>query len=112
MIDRYWSPVQLFSISPVVTVEMTMLRVLLRREVMAWVMVNNIPDPIIAPPKHMAHRISMMVGSIPSIPPVEARASSCSFPVAIEVDVTSSRPGDVLDPSENLRLEHEYTGYA
>ncbi len=87
--ERYWSPVQAFSISPVPTVAETMLWERLRRLVTECVIVETIPVPIITPPNIIAHSISNMVESIPFMPPVDTSESSSSWPVGTDVSDAS-----------------------
>ncbi len=54
MSDRYWSAVQQFITSPLVTVALTMLVRRRRRLVNASVSLVSIPDPIMTDPKSMA----------------------------------------------------------
>ena len=108
--ERYWSPVQAFSISPVPTVAETMLWERLRRLVTECVIVETIPVPIITPPNIIAHSISNMVESIPFMPPVDTSESSSSWPVGTDVWVAK-----LLQKSEmrkDIVIELSYRGFS
>ena len=64
----YWSATVVFSTSPVATVEVTVEVRLRAKRVNKRVMPAVMPPAVIVAPKHMAHRMSHTVESIPSIP--------------------------------------------
>ena len=86
MIDIYWSAVVRLQNIPVAIVELTTLTVRFAKRINRRVSAANMPLPAITPPKHMAHRISHMVGSMPPMPRVATRSLSIASPVSNAVD--------------------------
>lgn len=81
MMEIYWSAVQMLRNSPDATVDVTSPTVRFIKRRNTEVMLPNIPLAAIAPPKHMAQRISQIVFIMPDMPRVATRLFSSGFPV-------------------------------
>ena len=64
----YWSAVARFKNNPEQTVEATILTVFFIKRTKTDVILPSMPLAVIAPPKHMAHKISQIVFIMPAIP--------------------------------------------
>lgn len=69
--DMNWSPVVKLRNSPEKTVDVTRLVRFLINDIKALVMLLTIPAATMALPKKTEHRMSQMVLSMPTMPPVE-----------------------------------------
>ena len=81
MILMYWSAVARLRNNPEQTVAPTTLTVFFIKRTKIEVILPNIPLAVIAPPKHMAHKISQIVFIMPDMPRVATRLFSSGFPV-------------------------------
>ena len=70
IIEIYWSAVARFRNKPEATVAATVLASLCVKRTNIRVMLPNMPQAVMAPPRHMAQRISHTVSIIPPIPRV------------------------------------------
>ena len=84
-IEINWSPVVIFKKMPVPTVEPTRLTRLFTQRRMTCVKLSIIPLATMAAPKHIAHRMSQMVFSMPAMPPVDTSSFSEALPVSTPV---------------------------
>ena len=78
----YWSAVVRLRNSPEQTVDATTLTLPFMKRTKTEVMLPSIPLAVMAPPKHMAQRISQTVFIMPAIPRVETRSVSMLLPVS------------------------------
>ena len=81
MILIYWSAVARLRNKPEQTVPPTTLTVFFINRTKIEVILPNIPLAVIAPPKHMAHRMSQIVFSIPDMPRVAIKSDRTALSV-------------------------------
>ena len=81
IILMYWSAVAIFRKRPEHTVEATTPTVFFINRIKSEVILPNIPLAVIAPPKHIAHKINQTVFIIPDIPRVEIKSDKMTLSV-------------------------------
>lgn len=84
--EMNWSPVVKLRNSPESTVEVTRLVQFRMNDIKALVMLLTMPAATMALPKKTEQRMSQMVLSIPTIPPVDTSWLSDSLPVSTAVE--------------------------
>ena len=77
----YWSAVARFKKSPEATVDVTILKVFFMKRTKTDVILPNMPLAVMAPPKHMAQRMSHTVFIMPPIPRVATSSVSMALSV-------------------------------
>ena len=94
IIEIYWSAVARFRNKPEATVAATVLASLCVKRTNIRVMLPNMPQAVIAPPRHMAQRISHTVSIIPPIPRVAINSVNAGVEACRDVlpDKASNTP--------------------
>ena len=103
----YWSAVVRFSNKPEQTVELTSEKVdfIILRKI--DVMLSIMPLAVMAPPKHIAQRISHIVLSIPDIPRVAIKSFTKALPdsrfvLPVIIATVPSKSGDIPLPNSAI----------